>query len=495
MNNLRIKSILVMMMISLSVIFLVACSQQGEGTVYDDIQSYNSSIENIVEKSLYTTKFENQITDDEEDFVESSLNDFKSWNTATVSFEDGEAIISNDVEDTNIFMNNGDLIVNSTKKLTLIVSGALNGSIHVNKPDGKFQLILNGVSITSTSGPAINLQTEKRSFLVINDDTINHITDVSDHPLLSDNSQTKAAIFSEEQLIISGHGTLNVTGLYRHGITSDDYIKIRSGQINIVSAVSDGLHANDYIVIDGGQININANKDGIEAEKGYIIVNGGEITIDANNGLRTSYEEEDQTINAYIQVNHGIININAFEKGITSMADVNLTDGAMVIQSNGDSIASKGSSTIVDGVYSFISAEKQVIDSDMGVTILGGQLVLLTNGDEHVIKSDEGAILFNGGTIVAAGAYDIHLLNSTQGYIKCGYVQENELLDVRNNGSLMTIGFINQYNHVVISSDVIETGVSYELYAGGSIEGDNLFGLFINGTYSEGVLKGSVIAD
>jgi len=487
------SNVLLAIIILLVSFILIGC--QSKDDEFDDIEGFNQGLDSIVNEQLYTSKQPNSLTDNEEDFVDSSLNDFKAFNTATVVFSDSQTEIFNEVENTDIFMENGNLIVNSTKKMTLVVSGVLNGSIIVNKPDGKFKLVLNGITINSESGPAINLQTEKRVFLVINDETVNHVTDGTEHPLMSNGSKTKAAIFSEEQLIISGNGELNIIGRYQHGIASDDHIKILSGDINILSAESDGLRANDYIVIDGGRIDINAKGDGIECEKGYVVINGGHLTIHAEkNGIKALYEEDDPLISPFIQILNGIINITSNEKGIASNNNITFHNGAANITSTGDSVFAQGQINIEDGMYFFNSQNKQVLDGQEGVSILGGTLLLFSNGNEAALQSKDGQLVFDGGVIIVAGATDLDVSNSTQGYVKLGNVQKNEVIQLKNQSSILIAGFLNSYNHIIISTQEINPGDTYELHSSGHIQGNNFFGLFVSGTYSSGSLKKTVIA-
>jgi hypothetical protein len=197
------KVVMILIMV-LSLYLLYGC--QSDDDAFEEIKDFNQGLEEVLDEAVYGVKRVNLATDQLEDDVDHELNDFKSFNTATVIFNGSNVDIDNPVLDTEIFMDQGNLVVNSTRKMTLVVSGSLNGSIRINKPDGKLKLVLDGITIESASGPGINLQTEKRVFLVINDQTVNNISDGSEHPLMENGSKTKAAIFSEEQLIISGNG-------------------------------------------------------------------------------------------------------------------------------------------------------------------------------------------------------------------------------------------------------------------------------------------------
>ena len=72
-----------------------------------------------------------------------------------------------------------------------------------------------------------------------------------------------------------------MTGNYKHGICSDDYVRLRSGSnITVASAVKDGIHTNDKIIIGGGILKVKASGDGLDCEKGFIDIRGGLIKAD-----------------------------------------------------------------------------------------------------------------------------------------------------------------------------------------------------------------------
>jgi hypothetical protein len=490
----KIKNkILIFMITLISVSLLVSC--QSEKTSFDDILGFNQGLDILLDQERFSSKKLNNLTDDEEDFVDSPLNDFKAINTATVVFNEGQAIITHDMLDTDIYMENGNLIVNSSRKMTLVISGNLEGNITINKPDGKLKLVLNGVSIQSELGPAINLQTEKRVFLVINDNTVNHVIDGSEHPLMSNGSKTKAAIFSEEQIIISGYGELNVTGRYQHGIASDDYIKVLSGKINILSAKSDGFRANEYVVIDGGDIEINADGDGIECERGFIAINGGSIQITAKKmGVKALYEGDDPLIQSFITITNGIIQILSDDKGIAASHHVTIYDGAIKVISQGDAVFAHHTITIENGLHYLNSLDKQVLDGRLAVSISGGTSLLYSFGSEVALQSREGQIAFSGGTVVVAGALDIMLQTTSQGYLKIGNIEKNEIIQLKKETAIITIGFLNAFSHVIISTQEINPGVAYDLYSSGHIQGNNFYGLFQSGNYTNAAHKKVVTA-
>lgn len=488
------KRIALLILVFGSSFVLLACQPDEEGP--EGFVGYNDGLEDIIDTTMYSATVANEFTDDDEDVVDHESNNFLEQNTAMVFLADENTIITNDVEDTLIYMEQGDLIVESTKKLTLIVTGTLNGSIDIFKTDGKLQLILDGVDITSDSGPAINLQTAKRTFVVLAEGSTNQLTDGPVHPTMTGGYKTKGTLFSESQIIISGEGELNVTGRYKHGIVSDDYLKVLSGTIRVLSAESDGFHANDYIAIDGGTIDINANSDGIECEKGFVAINGGTITIRAGkDGIKTSHQEPGLLINPYVHINNGVLDITVLKEGIKSTASIILKQGAVIINSLDDAVSAVGEVRILDGIYLLHSVDKQTLDGDLGVTIEGGMLVLLADGDTDAIESDASQIELNGGTIVIAGPDNMDLSASQQGYLICDSVAAETTLDIRSTSSLLTVVFLLPYDYVVVSTPDFSVGSALDLYSGGVADGDNFYGLYINGTYTDGEYVDTIIVE
>jgi TatA/E family protein of Tat protein translocase len=188
---------------------------------------------------------------------------------------------------------NGDVIINSTvAEVAYVLSGTTtNGSVKLYS-DKKFKLTLNGVNITNADGPAINIQSGKRAFLVLADNTTNTLTDGATYTA-SGTEDMKATLFSEGQLIVSGNGSLSVKGNYKHAIASDDYIRVISGNITVIGAASDGIHTNDAFIADGGTISMTTSGDGIQCDEGYIVINNGVFTINVvDKGISATYDTD-----------------------------------------------------------------------------------------------------------------------------------------------------------------------------------------------------------
>ncbi|MCH5188693.1 MAG: carbohydrate-binding domain-containing protein [Oscillospiraceae bacterium] len=146
-----------------------------------------------------------------------------------------------------------------------------NAMIHVNTED-RVKLRLSGVNLTNPTGPAIFFENSDKSYITITKDTENVLTDGTEYDV-----DAKGALFSNDDLEIKGSGTLTINANYKHGIASDDDLKIEEGTINI-TAKGDGIHANDEITITDGSITIKATGDGIQSES-FVDIKGGTVNI------------------------------------------------------------------------------------------------------------------------------------------------------------------------------------------------------------------------
>lgn len=204
---------------------------------------------------------------------------------------------------------------------TYSIKGKLDdGQIIVNAGDeDKVYLILNGVDITSSTSAPIYVMNAKKAIISLADNTENNITDGENYVFDEESiDEPSAAIFSKDDLIFIGNGSLTVNGNYNNGIISKDDLQIQSGNI-IVNAVDDGIRGKDSIRITNGNITVNASGDGMKS-------NNSE---DASKG--------------YVYIEGGTINITSGEDGIQAETQVLIASGDITISSGGGSVNSSTS--------------------------------------------------------------------------------------------------------------------------------------------------------
>jgi hypothetical protein len=318
-------------------------------------------------------------------------------NTVKIAYDGGTATVQSSnskiITDTSGAYVTVDFQTNSVSNVEIIVSGTTtDGGLKIYGGK-KFKLTLNGASIKSTKGPAINNQCKKRMFVNLAAGTQNVLEDASTYSddtyyisgKTSADEDRKGCFFSEANIILSGTGTLNVAGNMKHAIVTDGYFWMRPGvTVVITKAVKNGIHVKGDtddgigVTINGGYIYakmtgeagkcINSDLD--------VVVNGG--TLDLNTTGKAIYDSSD--------------NDTSSAACIKADGNIHITDGTIYCRSNGT--GGKG------------------FNCDGATTIDGGTIQIATNGSKYTysysmtsspkgIKSD-GDITINGGKLSIA---------------------------------------------------------------------------------------------
>lgn len=335
-----------------------------------------------------------ELVDEWGDFVEN----FSTTKIITINFKETGVTCNSNVSDvTYTITNNTHIEINSSRsKVGYIVRGSCsNGSLKIYSTK-KFQIMANNLTLTNPTGPAINIQSGKTVYFTLSGtSTLCDGQTYATAPNAPDGTpeDQKGTLFSEGQLIFNGTGTLNVTSLGGHGICSDDYIRIRSGNIT-VTALKDGFNTNDKFQMGrtasaSPVVRVKAEGNGIDCGKGNIIIEAGKLGINANGeALKAEYEGTDTQITA-----------NTFIYGGYITARTN-DDKSSIFKTSGDFAISGGN---VHGEAK--GNGSKIINSKGGITIDGGKITGIVDG---TLSSDtttaggfkcDGDLLINNGTI------------------------------------------------------------------------------------------------
>ena len=303
----------------------------------------------------------------------------------------------------------------------------------------------------------------KRVFVEVKTETENYLADASSYSTVTGEDE-KGCFFSEGQLIFSGTGALTVTGNYKHGICSDDYVRLRSGSnITVASAVKDGIHTNDKIIIGGGILKVKASGDGLDCEKGFIDIRGGlikaDISGDASKAVKAEtditlsggqlilltsgsavYEDNDLSSAAGIKCDGNLVmngttllvkSTGAAGKGINC-------DGTLSIDNSTVKIITTGKQY----VYNRLDSSAKGIKADGNLTINSGTIWVKTPGGEGSEGIESKSTLTVNGGDVSVYSYD-DCMNASKsivingGNIYC-YSSGNDGVD--SNGTLTITG-------------------------------------------------------
>ncbi|WP_165313441.1 carbohydrate-binding domain-containing protein [Vibrio ziniensis] len=369
--------------------------------------------------------------------------------------------------------------------------------------EGDFKLSLNGVTISSTDGPAINIQSSQRAFIELVDGTQNFLSDTStwSDRYLTDGSDMdlKATFFSEGQLIFSGAGSLDVTAAKKHAICSDDYVRITDGTLYLTAEKKDGIRANDAFILDDGELTITtALGKGIKVEGkeddtdpiGFIAINNGTLTIESyDKAITASWEGDedgdttttDDDPDPRVTVNGGTITIvttgtpsdDLSPEGIEAKSILTINGGSISVQTTDDALNAGNSIVINDGYLYAVSSDNDAIDSNGTLAINGGVIVAGgATSPEGAFDSDNNTFAITGGIFVGYGGSSSSPTASatTQNTLSLSRISSGLLAITDSSGNpVFAFTMPESATAVLLGTPNLETGKTYSLYNGGSI--------------------------
>ncbi|MGN0659445.1 MAG: carbohydrate-binding domain-containing protein [Emergencia sp.] len=384
-----------------------------------------------------------------------------------------------------------------------VLTGSLDdGQIIVDAGDqDKVQLVLDGVDIACSSGPAILVENADKTFITLAEGSSNKLSDGSS--VSSSEDQPWGALFSKDDLTINGPGDLTVTGNYENGIVSKDDLRITGGKIS-VTAVEDGIRGRNSVSVYSGEITIEAGGDGIKANndedegKGWVSIDGGTVTV---KGVTS------QGIDAYYaaQMTGGTVRIDSQNEGIQGMI-VYIMDGNLSVTSQDDCLNATDSSResgeaamenvlleIAGGELQLSSAAGDGLDSNGDLNVSGGTTVIQgSSGGAEVPIDYNGTGTISGGTVLAAGNIQMGQnfgSDSEQCSILCsasGSAGDEIVLTDEDGKEIAGFKAERSFSGVLISTPLLEEGKSYTLRAGDTEKAVEL----TEKIYSEGGLAG-----
>lgn len=301
-----------------------------------------------------------------------------------------------------------------TEEGVYILSGtAENATVIIDTPDdAKVQLVLDGIAVSNDDFPCIYVKNADKVF-VTTTDSENQL-EVTGAFTADGETNTDAAIFSRDDLVLGGAGTLTVSST-DNGISSKDDLKITGGTL-VISSAADALEANESIAMAGGTVAITSSGDGLHAENdedsstGWVYIAGGTLQIEAG----------DDAIHAttILQIDGGSLSLSGAECLEATWIQIN--DGEMDIHASDDAVNAAAKSDIClptleingGGLTIAVGAgDTDAIDVNGNLYIRGGSIDITAQSPFDY----DGQAEFSGGTLIVNGVETTTLTNQMMG--------------------------------------------------------------------------------
>lgn len=344
-----------------------------------------------------------------------------------------EKIDFSNAKNETILLNGEDLIIQDGGVYTL-TGEILNGMITVDTNEA-VKLILNGVTVKNADGPALFVNSAQAVYLETVEGSINTFIDGSTRI----DDTLDGAIYSKDDLVLLGDGTLVVESNYQDGIVSKDGLKIESGTYH-VDALDDGIRGKDYVYILDGNFTIASDGDAIKAtntedtELGYVyiengvfqiestldgiqaetklLIQNGEFTIITGGGTKTTSTMNNSNM-WYRGINTSSSSTSA--KGMKAGNSIVLKNGTYTFDTSDDAIHSNEYVAIQNGTYQIVSGDDG-IHADTTLIIEGGVITIdksyegiesanitIREGIISVVASDDGINVAGGNDSSSMG--------------------------------------------------------------------------------------------
>ena len=227
-------------------------------------------------------------------------------------------------------------------KITIVEAGTYNitgklndGQIIVKAVNCDVVLVLDNVNITCSNSAPIYIKSAKDTSVILKDGTENTLTDGTGYTFDNSNSEPDATLFSKDDLIIGGKGTLTINSNFNDALTGKDDLTINECKLFINSA-GDGIKGKDSVVIDKAELTLVVKNDGIKTTN-EVDLNRGYMTVTDSIIKINSVDEAISVINK-LTIHKSEITIDTQNNGMRTNDVINLTDSIITIDTLDDDI-------------------------------------------------------------------------------------------------------------------------------------------------------------
>ena len=281
--------------IVIAAISLISCNEKKQKTikapVHNDpdppVWTFNSDEKELGTTDFYTFDIEPDYTalnerlhtdPSKKMYVENS----QFEDVISITYKGDRAFVNYDDDATgfSVHTNGAHVTINTSKDVACRLTGrSSNGSLNIIG-DHKVRVNLHGVNLKSALGPAICINSKRRSFLVT--DSTSVLSDDSLYAEAGKEKYHKGCVCSKGFLAISGKAPLKIIANGADAIHSGKTIFIRRGSnIDIDSRAGSAIKAKNKVTVEGGLLNIQTTGPGGHgiAAKKEVVICGGRTTI------------------------------------------------------------------------------------------------------------------------------------------------------------------------------------------------------------------------
>lgn len=406
--------------LGLALALLAGCSAAGADasvptqSLTGTVQASSASVSSIDVSSLFSDRDLEGSYDPAEAVAVTLTGDSAACDSSAVSIE-------------------GSQITLTGEGVYLITGTLADGQIIVDAGDeDKVQIVLDGVSITSSSSAALYVRNADKVFVTLAEGSDNTLANGGTYTDIDGNS-IDGVIFSKSDLTLNGSGSLTVSAAAGHGVVCKDTLVITGGSYTVtaekqglsgkegvavaagsfvITSGTDGIHAENtddaalaFVYIADGSFSISAQGDAVSAG-GALQIDGGAFdlttgegsasvelaTSDSAGGQRGGFDPAAQSADAD----------ETSQKGIKGEGSFSINGGVFVVDTVDDCLHAGGAMTITGGEFTLSSGD-DAVHTDDALTITGGAFtipycyegleglsVTITGGEFNITSSDDG---------------------------------------------------------------------------------------------------------
>lgn len=272
--------------------------------------------------------------------------------------------------------------------------------------------------------------------------------------------EEKAAIFSQDDLMITGTGSLTVDAKTYNGIVSQDDLVIEGGNFVIESA-NHGLKGKDSVVIEEGTFKMTTKGDAIQSdqeadeEKGFITIRGGDFDLVAEqDGIQAQTKLVIEGGTFKIETGGGYeagavketTSQPPFNRGASATAEMATTPSAKGLKA--------GQELVIEGGSLTINSADDALHTNGSLWVNGGEVTLSTGDDG--LHADE-TVEVNGGTVDILTSYEGlegQVVRVNDGVIRLVATDDG----INAAGGMDGSGFMSFFNPTTTSQQESESG-------------------------------------